>query len=115
MELRYDLPAREPDEELVAEWAVEISDTAGSFEDLMHLAEDFYEEADLYAETLGYNMGLATGKALAEFPVDEDSVRGLSYGLGLSAGKRSDDRVKVVDLFEYGVEDFEELGEEYSV
>jgi hypothetical protein len=114
-ELRYDVPAREPDEDLVGEWAVEISETEG-FHSLVSLAEDFYSEAEdeLEPDALGYNMGLAAGKADEDFSVDDDSIRALRYGLGSSAGNRGDDRVRVVDLFGYGRTDFEELKADYE-
>ena len=112
MEVFYDIPAREPSEDLIADWSVQLDETSG-FDELMDQVDEFYSEAldeGLDPETAGYNIGLATGKFLEDSAeTDEDYVRALRYGLGSSTGSRGHDRVKIVDLFEYGVSDFEEL------
>jgi hypothetical protein len=116
IDLQYDLPAREPRPDLISEWAEDISETEGE-DEFYSLAEEFYSEVEdeLEADVLGYNMGLAAGKAEEYFSLEERSRKALRTGLWSSAKRRGEDTVKVVDLFEYGVDDFEELREEYGL
>lgn len=116
IELRYDLPAREPRPDLVSEWTEEISEAEGE-DQFYSLAEEFYGEVfDCFeADVIGYNMGLAAGKAEEYFSLEDGSRKVLKTGLWSSANRRGEDTVKVLDLFDYGVDDFGELSEEYGL